>query len=98
MKEHDDFYCCQLFQDAVYDEEVAMGYWARFREYGIDTKGSDIARHLIYYCPWCSQKLPGSLRVKCVEELEKLGFELFDENIPEEYKTDEWWREKYAAG
>lgn len=51
-------------------------------------------------CPWCSKKLPESLRDKWFEFLEK-EYSLDDPHreeqeklIPEEFKTDEWWKER----
>ena len=48
----------------------------------------------IRYCPWCGKKLSNSLRKKWFAELEFLGFDapFFEENIPEKYKSSEWWQ------
>jgi hypothetical protein len=48
---------------------------------------------IISYCPWCWKKLPDSRRDNWFDELEKLWFSdpLFDENIPEKYKTNKWY-------
>ena len=75
----------------------AIRYIPCFREYGIKTEQSEDMILLMSYCPWCGQKLPHSLRDECAEELGKIGFDLFDDNIPERFKTDQWWREKCAV-
>lgn len=48
---------------------------------------------LIPYCPWCWARLPDSKRDQWFDELEELWFTdpLFDDSIPEKYKTDQWY-------
>ena len=51
------------------------------------------ATYILYFCPWCGKKVPERLQEQRVDILEKLGINVFDEEkIPEEYKTDIWWR------
>ena len=55
---------------------------------------------VIYYCPWCGKKLPINLSDKWFEILKKEhGIDYpFDDpdrkNIPEEFKSDEWWKKR----
>jgi len=54
----------------------------------------------IIYCPWCNEKLPESLRNKWFDVLEKeYGLDDPDSKeqeklIPEEFKTDAWWKNR----
>jgi hypothetical protein len=79
----------------ITENKVAIDYCPCFREYSIDIRGDSIACQRMFYCPWCGKILPKSLRLEFAAELEQLGYDgIFDENIPDKYKTDEWWREK----
>ena len=51
------------------------------------------------FCPWCGTKLPKDLGIEWTEMVEKeLGIEdVWDiewDEIPEKYKTDEWWKKR----
>ncbi len=91
-------FCCEDMKYHIYqskDTEVkTILYIPRFNEYGIPCNEDGVSMIIINYCPWCGKKLPLSLRDKWFEKLLLLGFEspLFDEHIPIEYKTDEWWK------
>ena len=74
--------------------DVLIQYSPKFDEYGLvvhDGGGSSIA---ISFCPWCGSKLPESKRDRWFSELEALGFDepLLDQEIPERYKGDGWYR------
>ncbi len=90
--------CCQEMHNNLRNSDLYLGYNKRTREYFIPYKidcGGGV--YLLTYCPWCGKLLPGSLR-------EKLGDILFDElclddffddpNMPNEFKTDEWWKKR----
>lgn len=45
------------------------------------------------FCPFCGEKLPKNLDKQWYRALKGLGFnEPDDEDIPEEFKSDEWWK------
>ena len=50
------------------------------------------------YCPYCGAKLHDSLVLEYEDELEKaVGKEFCDikaEEIPDEFKSDEWWKKR----
>lgn len=55
----------------------------------------------LWYCPWCGKKLPKDLGEIWIETLKKeYGIKESDidyinlSNIPEEFKTDEWWKKR----
>lgn len=73
-------------------------YSSKFNEYGIpihDGENGRITSYIqIQYCPWCGKKLPDSLREKWFDEPEKLGYDdPLNDDIPEEFKSDKWYRE-----
>jgi hypothetical protein len=93
------FYCCDALQQEIDDPRVFISYISKYREYAIGTIDSNIVR-LIYNCPWCGTKLPKSLRKKWFSVLEtEHNFddpwnEKQSKLIPEEFKTDEWWKKR----
>ena len=87
-------FCCEQMEVSVVEMKVIM-YSEQFDEYGIPIPEDDGVSYMgILYCPWCRRKLPPSKREKWFHELEKLGYDspLFDDNIPEEFKSDGWYR------
>ncbi|MGH7134402.1 MAG: DUF6980 family protein [Pirellulales bacterium] len=85
-------HCCDAMAAHLADEDVPIEYTPRLREYGLRILDGGSARQLIEFCPWCGQRLPESLRNEWVERLEVLGLEPNDPRVPEEMKTDAWWR------
>ncbi len=80
-------------------ETKSILYLPRFNEYGIPCQEDGVSMLHIEYCPWCGKKLPDSYREKWFDELLLLGFEdpIFDESIPEKYKSDKWWNKNIQA-
>jgi hypothetical protein len=80
--------------DTILDENLVVHYSKKFREYGIPCDENSYI--IINNCPWCGEKLPVSLRDKWFDELKALGYKefLFNDKIPDEYKSDEWWKKK----
>ena len=94
MMEHQLSQKCDLHANPFECPDVLIHYSPQFDEFGLivhDGGGSSIT---ISFCPWCGRKLPESKREKWFDELEALGFDepLFDERIPERYKSDAWYR------
>lgn len=88
------------------DIRIPIQYAPSYREYDIlmlengNCRKNMLAVQGIDYCPWCSKKLPKSLRNKWFEMLEK-NYDLDDPDseeqeklVPEEFKTDEWWKKR----
>ena len=87
-------HCCELMDDFIKDTRIPIDYRPRFREYYIPLKRSG-AIQCLFFCPWCGTKLPKSLRKAWCNKLRSLGFEdPFDDDIPDEYKSDIWWRQR----
>ena len=91
MKAHD--FCCEEMNVNIQEARI-VHYNEVFDEYGIVLTEDNVSFILIKYCPWCGKRLPHSRREEWFSKLELLGFEvpLFCENIPPEFKSDEWWK------
>ena len=97
-------HCCEAMWAHIQDEPVdglsqgdtPIRFIPEFREYGLICQGEDNrARQTIHYCPWCGARLPNSLKDQWFESLEKLGIDdPWDQDIPDEFKTEEWWMER----
>ncbi len=94
-KNHD----CVFMKEALADKRVYMGYSPKYREYYLKTNHPMII-YTITHCPWCGTKLPKSVREEWFDILEKeygIDHPRYDEQeklIPEEFKTDEWWKKR----
>lgn len=73
---------------------VTLFYLPKFREYHIRHLDEEPVAQRIYFCPWCGAKLPDSLRDRYFDELDALGMASDDPNLPERYKSDEWYRKE----
>jgi hypothetical protein len=95
-------HCCEDMEFFLGENKVAIGYLPELRFYYIKLKHST-ADQGIFYCPWCSKKLADNLFDEYDIELAKAlnvdGDDLtkttFNKNnIPKEFRTDEWWRKR----
>jgi hypothetical protein len=68
--------------------------WLRsWDEYRIDISRRGHSSTRIHYCPWCSTKLPNPKTDLWYETLNNLGYhDPGNDDIPEEFNTDKWWR------
>ena len=95
-KENIEFYCklcCSDLEDAIRRKNPKLlAYDPITFSFGFEV-GSGVLN--IRYCPFCSTKMPASLSDKYHDELTQLlGKEYYNveqDEIPEEFKTDEWW-------
>jgi hypothetical protein len=97
-------HCCSEMSYFLQEQKVAIGYSKRFRSYFINLISSKYATQSIYYCPWCGNKLPKALDDEYDEALSidtsiplddiNLNTYSRDPRIPEEFKTDEWWKKR----
>jgi hypothetical protein len=75
--------------------EVGITYVEQFREYGIDYReGFGGSIQTIAHCPWCGRRLPKALRDEWFAILDEAGLEPEDPQVPEEMKSDAWWRSR----
>ena len=97
MTEH----CCEqiayYLSPEIQREGVSIEYDPCFREYGIKISDGGSSVVNITHCPWCGSELQKTLRDKWFELLEEIipDFDGFaDPRIPDEFKTDEWWKKR----
>ncbi|KIE04885.1 hypothetical protein NF27_FH00030 [Candidatus Jidaibacter acanthamoeba] len=92
-------HCCKNM-DYYMAKNEEFEFDKRHRLYTVKLSSSKNATHqLLYYCPWCGTKLPESLATRWFEILKaeyKLNDPIFDDanKVPEEFKTDEWWKKR----
>lgn len=81
--------------DPYEDPDVVIVHNKKYDEYGLPIQDGGTSFIKIKHCPWCGVKLPESKRDLWWETLENLGFdEPFEQEIPKEYETDEWYKKK----
>jgi hypothetical protein len=78
--------------DGEDDHDIIMNYSEVFDEYGIPIYDGGTSVMCIKFCPWCGTKLPDSKRDDWFRELGDVAYGNDLTGIPEEYKSDKWWR------
>jgi len=92
-----DLHCCEEMARHVEGGEVSISYNDRHRAYGILTTweyNRSLAKQQITYCPWCGARLPHGLSDKWFDLLDDLGLDPEDPRVPEEMRSDAWWRKR----
>jgi Domain of unknown function (DUF6980) len=62
-------------------------YDRRYDAYWVEAGG---AKQLLFFCPWCGEKLPPSQRDRWFDELEALGIDPETDSIPDRFQSGEW--------
>ena len=94
-----NIHCCKMMTDFIKDPRVPIRYNYVFRGYYLIMNYSPAVQG-IFYCPWCGVELPRDLRDDLFEILEKeYGLEpsaVFENDplLPEEFKSDAWWKKR----
>lgn len=83
-------FCCVHMQQQVGDGLIK--YDERFDQFSIVVKAGNEVETLqgISFCPWSGHKLPGSLRSRWFDELEAIGVDPMNDEIPLEYQSAAW--------
>ena len=86
--------CCEQMNYHIHNRERIIRYHASTRSYGI--KVTKTVTQSIYYCPWCGKELPKDLTKELGDIVfDELNLDDFqDPRMPEEFKTDEWWKKR----
>lgn len=87
-------HCCEEMARFVADVSLPLDYNDVFREYGIRYLDGGSAVQLIVFCPWSGTRLPDSLRDAWFDAIAELGFEPDDPDLPAEFRSGVWWRER----
>lgn len=93
---------CELMIECLRDTRVQIRYNPQLREYFIPLlwKGKSVANQCLFYCPWCGDALPASLRNQYFDILAtEYGVDdPFDPQqkklIPDEFNSDAWWKNR----
>jgi hypothetical protein len=81
--------------DNPFDCPDALLYYApQLDEYGLIVHDGSGTYVLIDACPWCGTRLPESRRDAWFDALEALGLAPLGDDIPEDFKSDLWWRKR----
>lgn len=100
MKKH----CCSRMQSQIEDwkcdthqtkfecADALIDYNLKFDEYGIIIHDGGEAISLIEFCPYCGTKLPESKRDLWFDTLENMGIDPWEEEVPNEFKSDAWYK------
>jgi len=72
------------------NENGVVEYDPRFDEYSVAIPGLESGGQCIYFCPWCGVKLPPSARDQWFDELETMGLDPLEDEIPVEYQNGTW--------
>ena len=92
-------FCCADMDDAI-ELDNAVSYSPTYRSYLIYCDNiTNGYKKRISICPWCGNRLPKDLSEAWDEILAKeynITDPWFDDadKIPEEFKTDEWWKKR----
>lgn len=93
-------HCCETMSALINDLECALNYNPKFREYTIGANKKSIVRNVIYFCPWCGNKLPKSLRAEYFKILADeyspdVNLESYKNlDFPDDFKSDSWWKKR----
>lgn len=99
MKEHVE-HKCDKHPDPWLCNHMTVGYMAEWDVYVIIVRDRGRVHMVepICFCPWCGKRLPPSRLREWERRLKRLGiadaFWLPRRKIPEEFRTDAWYRGK----
>ncbi|MFD6425793.1 DUF6980 family protein [Streptomyces sp. NPDC060198] len=79
--QHDDPFACP---------DTLVEFDPRFQQYGLIIHDGGTSASTIDFCPWCGRRLPESQRDRWFEELERLGIDPWEDEIPAEYQDGRW--------
>jgi hypothetical protein len=94
-------FCCKLLSQSIKNSKIAIKYLPTTRSFYIYVKSGALQE--IYFCPFCSAKLPEDLSDQYYSILENKYHLYSNEDLeeawtngklPDEFKTDKWWKKK----
>jgi hypothetical protein len=89
MRRNLDFHCEQ--HESPFECPDALIYYSdKFDEYGIIVHDGGPSYVEIRHCPWCGTRLPQSQRDRYFDELQALGLDPVNSELPERYQSAAW--------
>jgi len=86
---------CEQHQSPFDCPDNLIGYSPKFDEYGLIVHDGGSSSAAIRFCPWCGARLPESRRDCWFDELRAKGIDdPWTQDIPEEYQSDAWYRNR----
>ena len=92
-------YCCEAMRRSLLLGELK--FYPRYRGiccYCKNNRDGGYDEKFLIYCPFCGVKLPKCLWYEYADEMEAVVGKYFgqisDDEIPEEFKTDKWWKKR----
>ena len=76
------------------DDETAITYNPKMREFGLPVLDGGSSVIAISHDPWSGEALPSSLRHRWFDDLEALGLDPSEDEIPLKYQAEDWWLEE----
>ncbi|MGW4303781.1 DUF6980 family protein [Streptomyces sp. NPDC004646] len=70
--------------------DALIDFTPRFQEYALIIHDGGTSSLTIDYCPWCGHRLPESQRDRWYDELEHLGVDPAEDEIPPAFQTADW--------
>lgn len=96
-----DKFCCETLVLNLKEKRTYISYNEVFRETYLNRSDTKNVISIIWFCPWCGNKLPKSLRNEWFDILEKeygietdIGEWRKRKDIPEEFKSNKWWKKR----
>jgi hypothetical protein len=98
IDEHTDDYCCSEMKSLMKDRKFGICYKKQISETYVLCRGERGVTWTFSYCPFCGKDIEGkrelffdTLKTEC-----NIEATAFNENIllPEEFRTDEWWKKR----
>ena len=95
------FDCCESLIRSI--EQKEFKFYPEYRGiclYFFDEENDTYGQHFIKFCPYCGTKMPNDLYASdayCDALEEAVGKEYCDiteDEIPEEFKSDVWWKKR----
>ena len=86
-------YECEQHHDLRDCPDVVVIYYPHIDAFGLPIRDGGASSLDIHFRPWCGTQLPESKRDLWFNTLQTLGVDSpLTDDIPAEYRTDEWWR------
>ena len=95
-------HCCDIMHECITDPGIALFYSKINRRYSMPNLYQHRSQSMqgLYSCPWCATILPTDLGEMYDHILEteygiEPGWDVENNpNLPEEFKSDEWWKRR----
>lgn len=93
-------HCCNMMNECMEDPGIPLFYSSIKRRYYIPSLYQHRFQSIqgLFACPWCATVLPKDLGEEYDHilsvEYDLDPYDLKSEKLPEEFKSDEWWKKR----